>query len=141
MVRTAPEALRGLPGVLIQKTAPGQSSPFIRGWTAYHNLMLIDGIRVNHAAMRAGPNQYWSTVDPYTMGRLELVRGPHSVLFGSDAVGGTVNVITPHRICYSTGRDFDVRVYGRAASAERSGAGRIPSQRRAVALPASGWLR
>ena len=125
MVRTAPEALRGLPGVLIQKTAPGQSSPFIRGWTAYHNLMLIDGIRVNHSAMRAGPNQYWSTIDPYTMDRLELVRGPHSVLFGSDAVGGTVNVITPRRICYSTGRDFDVRVYGRAASAERSGAGRI----------------
>ncbi len=125
MVRSAPEALRALPGVLIQKTAPGQSSPFIRGWTAYHNLMLIDGVRLNHSAMRAGPNQYWSTIDPYTIGRLELVRGPHSVLFGSDAVGGTVNVLTPYRECYSTGRDFDVRVYGRAASAEHMGGGRV----------------
>lgn len=125
MIRSAPDALRALPGVLIQKTAPGQSSPFIRGWTAYHNLMLIDGVRLNHSAMRSGPNQYWSTVDPYTIGRMELVRGPHSVLYGSDAVGGTVNVITPQRLCYSTGSDVDARFHGRVASAEHMGGGRI----------------
>ena len=125
LVRSAPEALRALPGVLIQKTAPGQSSPFIRGFTAYHNLLLIDGVRLNHSAMRSGPNQYWSTVDPYTIGRLEVVRGPHSVLYGSDAVGGTVNVLTGRRMCYSSGTDVDARLYGRAASAEHMGGARL----------------
>ena len=51
------------PGVLVQKTAPLQSSPYIRGFTGYRNLMLIDAIRLNNSAMRAGPNQYWSTID------------------------------------------------------------------------------
>ncbi len=125
MVRSMPDALRALPGVLIQKTAPGQGSPFIRGFTAYHNLLLVDGVRLNHSAMRSGPNQYWSTIDPYTMGRLEVVRGPHSVLYGSDAVGGTVNVLSNRRTDFSQWFDWDTRVMGRVASGERSGGGRI----------------
>ena len=61
--RSLPEALSGIPSILIQKTALGQSSPYIRGLTGYHNLLLVDGIRLNHSAMRSGPNQYWSTVE------------------------------------------------------------------------------
>lgn len=103
MSRSATDALLHLPGVLVQKTAPLQSSPFIRGFTGYRNLMLIDGIRLNNAAMRSGPNQYWSTIDSYTIDQLELVRGPLSVLYGSDAVGGTVNVITRRRKTFAPG--------------------------------------
>jgi hemoglobin/transferrin/lactoferrin receptor protein len=92
--RSFPEAFREVPSVLVQKTAHGQGSPFIRGFTGFHTLLMVDGIRLNHAAFRSGPNQYWATFDPVMIDQLELVRGPSSTLYGSDAVGGTVNVVT-----------------------------------------------
>ncbi len=94
MTRTLPEALRETPGIMVQKTAHGHGSPYIRGFTSFRNLFLIDGIRLNNSVFRPGPNQYWNTVDPLSLDRLEVVRGPGSVLYGSDAVGGTVNAIT-----------------------------------------------
>ena len=60
--RSLSDALEGLPGVLVQKTGPLQHSPYVRGFTGYQNLMLIDGIRLNNASFRAGPNQYLSLI-------------------------------------------------------------------------------
>ena len=94
MVRTLPDALSEIPGVMIQRTGLGQASPFIRGFTGFRTLMLIDGIRLNNAVFREGPNQYWSTIDPLMVDRLDVVKGPSSVLYGSDAIGGTVNALT-----------------------------------------------
>ncbi len=125
MVRSLPDAFLRLPSVMVQKTAPLQASPYIRGFTGYQNLMLIDGIRFNNAAFRPGPNQYWSTIDPYTIDRLELARGPFSVQYGSDAVGGTVNVIPRHRKSFEPGWHFGGLVSTRVASAENAGAARI----------------
>lgn len=88
--RTLPEALKDLPGVTVQKTGHGQGSPFIRGFTGYRTLLMMDGIRLSTGVQRQGPNQYWALVDPYLIDRLEVVRGPSSVLYGSDALGGTV---------------------------------------------------
>ncbi len=88
------EALGSLPGFHIQKTGPGMSSPFIRGFTGFHTVMTIDGIRLNHSAFRSGPNQYWNTVDPLSLERLDVIKGPAAVLHGSDAVGGVVGAFT-----------------------------------------------
>ena len=93
-VRTLADALSETPGVLVQKTGYGQASPFIRGFTGFRTLLLIDGIRLNNAVFREGPNQYFSTIDALTIDRLEVVKGPSSVLYGSDAIGGTVNALT-----------------------------------------------
>jgi hemoglobin/transferrin/lactoferrin receptor protein len=93
-VRTLPEALRETPGVNVQKTANGQGSPFIRGFTGFRNLALIDGIRFNNSTFRDGPNQYWNTIDSAAISRIELVPGQGSVLYGSDSIGGTVNLFT-----------------------------------------------
>jgi hemoglobin/transferrin/lactoferrin receptor protein len=93
-VRTTPEAMREIPGVMVQKTGHGQGSPYIRGFTGLRTLFLIDGIRLNNSTFREGPNQYWNTVDPLMIQRMELVKGPSSVLYGSDAIGGTVNVFS-----------------------------------------------
>jgi hemoglobin/transferrin/lactoferrin receptor protein len=93
-VRTLPDALLETPGVMVQRTGYGQASPFIRGFTGFRTLALIDGIRLNNATFREGPNQYWSTIDQYSIERLDVVKGPSSVLYGSDAIGGTVNAIT-----------------------------------------------
>lgn len=117
-VRSLSHALEGQPGVLVQKTAPLQHSPFIRGWTAYHNLLMIDGIRLNSSAFRSGPNQYWATVDPLSLQNLELARGPYSVLYGSDAVGGTVNALTKRRTRFPNGLHWNGGTYLRYASAE-----------------------
>ena len=92
--RTTPQALSDIPGVSVQETAQGHGSPYIRGFTSFRNLFLIDGIRLNNSVFRPGPNQYWNTVDPFLIDRIELVKGPSSVLYGSDAIGGTANVMT-----------------------------------------------
>jgi hemoglobin/transferrin/lactoferrin receptor protein len=89
-----PESLKEVPGVLFQQTANGQGSPFIRGFTGFRNLALIDGIRLNNSVFREGPNQYWSTIDSLSLSSIEIVKGQGSVLFGSDSIGGTVNALT-----------------------------------------------
>lgn len=93
-LRTLPEALQNTPGIMVQKTAHGHGSPYIRGFTGRQNLIMIDGIRVNNSTLRGGPIQTWNTIDPYALGSLEIVRGPGAVLYGSDAIGGTVNAFT-----------------------------------------------
>ncbi|RMF77223.1 MAG: TonB-dependent receptor, partial [Nitrospirae bacterium] len=116
--RTVPEALTETPGVMVQKTSRGQGSPYVRGFTGFRNLLLIDGIRLNNAVFRDGPNQYWSTVDPLTVQRLEVVKGPASVLYGSDAVGATVNALTRTVVPGQVERWAAPRLYARYASAE-----------------------
>ncbi len=118
--RTLPESLQTLPGIMVQKTAYGQSSPFLRGFTGFRTRMLIDGIPLNHAAMREGPNQYWSTIDSLTVERLEIVRGPSSVLYGSDAIGGTVNAITRRAKVGGHGFEMSGSNFTRFSSAESS---------------------
>lgn len=120
MYRTVPEALRDVPGVMVQKTGLGQGSPFIRGFTGFRNLLLIDGIRLNNSVFRDGPNQYWNTIDPQSIGRMEVVKGPSSVLFGSDAIGGTVSLFTKGPSTYGEGFNYGGRGYYRVSSAERS---------------------
>ena len=93
-IRTLPEAFKDVPGVLIQKTTHAQGSPFIRGFTGRQNLLLVDGVRINNSTFRSGPVQYWNTVDSNAIERIELVKGQGSVLYGSDAFGGTVNTLT-----------------------------------------------
>ena len=88
------EALQREVGVLMQRTGSGQASPFIRGLTGPQTLILVDGIRLNNSTFRYGPNQYFATIDPGMVERIEVVRGPQSVLWGSDAIGGVINVVT-----------------------------------------------
>lgn len=92
--RTLPEVLQYTPGVLVQKTAYGQGSPFIRGFTGRQNLLLVDGVRLNNSTFRSGPVQYWNTLDSLSIDHLELIKSQGSVLYGSDAVGGTLNAFT-----------------------------------------------
>ena len=87
-------ALQGEVGVLMQQTARGQASPFVRGLTGQQVLLMIDGVRLNNGTYRAGPNQYFNLIDPGSIGAIEVLRGPQSVLWGSDAIGGAINVQT-----------------------------------------------
>ncbi|MHC4944268.1 MAG: TonB-dependent receptor plug domain-containing protein [Planctomycetota bacterium] len=122
--RTVPEALKETAGVMVQKTSHGQGSTYIRGLTGFRTLFLIDGIRLNNSVFRDGPNQYWTTVDPLSLDRLEIVKGPSSVLYGSDAVAGTVNAITRSRKEFGEGFLWDRSLYYRYSSAEDAHVGR-----------------
>jgi hemoglobin/transferrin/lactoferrin receptor protein len=92
--RTVPEMLAETPGVMVQKTSNGQGSPFLRGFTGYRTLAMVDGVRYNNSIFREGPNEYWALLDPLSVSEYELVMGPGSVLYGSDAVGGTLNLLS-----------------------------------------------
>jgi hemoglobin/transferrin/lactoferrin receptor protein len=116
--RTLPEALGEFPGVIVQKTAHGQGSPFIRGYTGFRNVLLVDGIRLNNSAFREGANQYWNTVDVFGASRVEVLKGPASVLYGSDAIGGVVNVISD--LPAAAPRGLSPRLLYRYADAENS---------------------
>jgi vitamin B12 transporter len=90
---TVMDALRTLPGVSIARrgTIGGQSSLFVRGANSSQTLVLIDGVRVNdpsspNAAFDFGPLLAGNA------GRVELLRGPNSIVWGSQAIGGVVNV-------------------------------------------------
>jgi hemoglobin/transferrin/lactoferrin receptor protein len=98
--RTLPEALIGINGVFVQKTNHGGGSPFLRGLTGNQTLILIDGIRLNNSTFRYGPNQYLNTIDPFSVAKIEVLKGSGSVQYGTDAIGGTIQMFT-------TEPDFD----------------------------------
>lgn len=89
-----PEVLKEEPGILLQQTTRAQASPFIRGFSAQRIVYLLDGVRFNTSIFRSGATQYLGWISPQTVERMEVVRGPGSVQYGSDALGGTVNVIS-----------------------------------------------
>jgi hemoglobin/transferrin/lactoferrin receptor protein len=94
MPRSTPEALVRMNGVFLQKTNHGGGSPFLRGLTGNQTLLLVDGIRLNNSTFRYGPNQYLNTIDAFTIQDIEVAKGTGSVQYGTDAIGGVVQVLT-----------------------------------------------
>jgi outer membrane receptor protein involved in Fe transport len=90
--RSAPDALKYEPGVFVQQTSHGQGSPFIRGLFGSRVLLSYDGVRMNNATFRQGPNQYFFTLDSQAIDSITVVRGGASTLFGTDALGGALLV-------------------------------------------------
>jgi outer membrane receptor protein involved in Fe transport len=112
-----PEALRGETGTWFQQTTPGQGTPILRGLKGSQVLHLVDGMRLNNAFFRSAPNQYLALVDSLNVRQLEVVRGPSPTLYGHDAMGGVVNVITPVPT-YSRQWDLSGKFYSAVDSAE-----------------------
>ena len=119
--RTVPEALWGAPGVFVQQTNHGGGSPILRGMIGPQNLILIDGVRLNNSVYRTGPLQYLNLIDPLSVSGIEVLRGPGSVLYGSDAMGGVIQVtpISPRRCCGTTELGSEAEALLRYGSASR----------------------
>jgi hemoglobin/transferrin/lactoferrin receptor protein len=111
--RSTPEMLMNTNGVFVQKTNHGGGSPFIRGLTGNQTLLLFDGIRLNNSIYRYGPNQYLNTVDVFTIDRMEVARGTGSVQYGSDALGGALQIFSVEPLLKSTGSEWHGNVTGK----------------------------
>ena len=88
------EALQNEPGIASRSFGPGSSRPIIRGFDGDRVLILEDGLRTGDLSSQSG--DHGITIDPNGAERIEIVRGPATLLYGSNAVGGLVNVISPH---------------------------------------------
>ena len=88
------DLLRREPGVDVVGTGVNQTRPTIRGQRGQRILLLEDGMRLNNSRRQQDFGEIPSLVDVDQLARVEVVRGPASVLYGTDAIGGVVNLIT-----------------------------------------------
>lgn len=92
--QTAADLLQGSGSVYVQKSQLGGGSPLIRGFSTNRLLTTVDGVRFNTAIFRGGNVQNVISIDPFAVERTEVILGPGSVVYGSDAVGGVMNFYT-----------------------------------------------
>ncbi|MGZ2368571.1 TonB-dependent receptor plug domain-containing protein [Ancylomarina sp. YFZ004] len=93
-VSTSADLLKESGQVFIQKSQMGGGSPMIRGFAANRVLIVLDGVRLNNAIYRSGNLQNLLNIDPYSLESAEVVLGPGSVIYGSDAIGGVMDFHT-----------------------------------------------
>lgn len=81
-------------GVNLQRTSPSLSAVFVRGLTGRNVAVYVDGVRYTTSAQRGGVGTFFSLIEPSSLGTVEVLRGPNSSQYGSDAHGGVVNFIS-----------------------------------------------
>jgi len=91
---TASDILKGLPGIDVNGVGTNQTRPTIRGQRGQRILLLEDGLRLNNARRQQDFGELPAIVDVNNVSQVEVVRGPASVLYGTDAIGGVVNMRT-----------------------------------------------
>lgn len=92
--QTSADLLASIPGIKVQKSQSGGGSPVLRGMESNRVLLVVDGVRLNNAIYRKGHLQNSITVSPNILDRTEVVFGPSSVIYGSDALGGVIHYVT-----------------------------------------------
>jgi hemoglobin/transferrin/lactoferrin receptor protein len=105
-------------GVFVQKSQMGGGSPMIRGFSANRVLLVVDGIRMNNAIYRSGNLQNIISIDANSIENSEIIFGPGSVIYGSDALGGVIsfNTLKP-KLSTMDGTDFSGKIMSRFSSA------------------------
>lgn len=92
--QTAADLLGTNDRVFIQKSQLGGGSPMLRGFAANRVLIVVDGVRMNNAIFRSGNLQNIISIDPSALDDAEVIFGPGSVIYGSDAIGGVMDFHT-----------------------------------------------
>ena len=122
--QTAADLLENSGQVYVQKSQLGGGSPMIRGFATNRLLITVDGVRMNTAIFRGGNVQNVISIDPLSLGRTEVVLGPGSVVYGSDAIGGVMNFYTlDPRFSFEENTRISGRAYARYATANNEKTG------------------
>ena len=90
--------LRNIPGLAVSRSGVmgSQTQVRIRGSEANHLLVLINGVEANNPAQSDEFN--WSAIETFDIERIEVIRGPQSSIYGSDAMSGVINIITKNNV-------------------------------------------
>ncbi len=99
--QTTADLLQSTGSAFVQKSQQGGGSPVLRGFEANKVVIMIDGVRMNNAIYRGGHLQNVITLDNNALSRLEVLYGPSSTMYGSDALGGVLHFYTK-RAVFST---------------------------------------
>jgi outer membrane receptor protein involved in Fe transport len=108
------------PGLHLQRTSPTIGAIYVRGFTGSKVNAFVDGVRYTNSAGRGGINTFFNLLDPDSMDGVEVLRGPSSTQYGSDAIGGSVQVLTRTPELTTSGRDLSGRFVSQAGSADQS---------------------
>ena len=109
------DLLREQPGVDVNGVGPNQIRPVIRGQRGLRVLFLEDGLRLNNPRRQTDFGEIGGLVDLHNVASIEVVRGPASVLYGSDAIGGVMNAVS-REPQFRNGSNFAGYVEGRHSS-------------------------
>jgi hemoglobin/transferrin/lactoferrin receptor protein len=122
--QTTADLLANTGNVFVQKSQGGGGSPVLRGFEASRVLIVVDGVRMNNAIYRAGHLQNILRVDQNMLDKAEVLFGPGSVIYGSDALGGVMHLQTRNPVL-SDGEKVFVKsnIFGRYASANHEKTG------------------
>ena len=127
-VETTGELLEGSGQVHLQMSQQGGISPVLRGFEANRVLLVVDGVRMNNAIYRAGHLQNASTVDPFAVSQTQVIMGPSSVLYGSDALGGVVHFVTQRPRFSHGGIEVDGKVLAQGSTVNGGWAGHVQAE-------------
>jgi outer membrane receptor protein involved in Fe transport len=97
------EAVTEEAGVHLQRTSPSMAGVFVRGLTGNKVNVYVDGVRYSNGAQRGGVNTFLNLIDQSSIDGIEVVHGPNSAEYGSDALGGTVQFLTKTPSLAATG--------------------------------------
>ncbi|MEZ5069411.1 MAG: TonB-dependent receptor [Bacteroidales bacterium] len=115
------EILEATGNILVQKSQGGGGSPILRGMEANKILLVVDGVRMNNAIYRNGHLHNAITIDQAVLDRAEILYGPSSVMYGSDALGGVIHYFTREPVLSPEGQGPAFHIGGSAgySTAER----------------------
>ncbi len=118
------QAVQGETGVALQQTSPSMSGVFVRGLTGNKVSVYVDGVRYSNGAQRGGVNTFLNLIEPALLDSIEVLRGPSSAQYGSDALGGSVHFLSrAPALAVSGGPRFGGIVGASAGTAQRYGSG------------------
>jgi hemoglobin/transferrin/lactoferrin receptor protein len=118
------EAVEGETGVHLQRTSPTMAGVFVRGLTGNKVNVFVDGVRYSNSAQRGGVNTFLDLIEPGSIEAVEVVRGPSSAQYGSDALGGSVQFLSrPPQLRLGAGPKFGGLIGGGAGTGHRFGSG------------------
>jgi len=124
--QTAADLLAGSDEVFVQKSQMGGGSPMIRGFATNTVLLVVDGIRMNNAIYREGNLQNVISLDPNAIESSEVIFGPGSVTYGSDALGGVMDFHTKRpKLSTSDKLNFTANAFTRYSSANNEKMGHL----------------